>query len=111
MKTLLRNNGLSIVLLGLFAVFLAGQSWAGWNHENDERREHGEPPAGYGTYLGSAEFFEAMFENWESEFLQMGLFVLLTAVLFQKGSAESHEVPPEGGRPKRTRRQIGRAHV
>jgi hypothetical protein len=28
-------------------------------------------------------------ENWESEFLQMFAYVLLTAFLFQKGSAES----------------------
>ena len=30
-----------------------------------------------------------MFENWESEFLQMAAYVLLTVFLFQKGSSES----------------------
>jgi hypothetical protein len=30
-----------------------------------------------------------LFENWESEFVQMGLFVLLTVWLRQKGSSES----------------------
>ena len=30
-----------------------------------------------------------MFENWESEFLQMAFYVVLTVFLYQKGSAES----------------------
>ena len=40
-------------------------------------------------YLSSGHFFEATFENWESEFLQMALFVTLTMFLYQKGSSES----------------------
>jgi hypothetical protein len=51
----------------------------------------------YVQYLGSGDFVEAIFENWESEFLQMGLYVLLTAVLFQRGSAESKD--PEAQHP------------
>ncbi|MET0594203.1 MAG: DUF6766 family protein, partial [Polyangiaceae bacterium] len=41
------------------------------------------------AYLGSGHFLEALFENWESEFLQMGVFVVLSVKLRQKGSAES----------------------
>jgi len=37
-----------------------------------------------------------VFENLESEFLQMGVYVLLTAWLVQKGSAE---LKPDGGDP------------
>jgi hypothetical protein len=40
-------------------------------------------------YLGSGAFLSSLFENWESEFLQMALFVLLTVKLRQKGSSES----------------------
>ena len=40
-------------------------------------------------YLTSGDFYEAVFENWESEFLQMGSYVVLTVFLFQKGSSES----------------------
>jgi hypothetical protein len=47
-----------------------------------------------GQYVQRAEFGEATFENWESEFLQMGVYVLLTARLVQIGSAESR--PPDG---------------
>ena len=44
--------------------------------------------------LTSGAFAEATFENWESEFLQMGAYVLLTAWLIQKGSPESKN--PDG---------------
>jgi hypothetical protein len=42
-------------------------------------------------YLTTRHFAEATFENWESEFLQMGAFVLLTVFLRQKGSGESKQ--------------------
>jgi hypothetical protein len=44
---------------------------------------------GMAGYLISGDFIEATFENWESEFLQMGMYVVLTAFLFQRGSSES----------------------
>jgi hypothetical protein len=50
-----------------------------------------EPEISYGSYLRSGHFVEATFENWESEFLQMGAYVLLTAFLIQRGSAESRD--------------------
>ena len=46
---------------------------------------------GFGPYLTSGHFWQATAENWESEFLQMGVYVLITAYLFQKGSAESND--------------------
>jgi len=45
-------------------------------------------------YLGSGHFLSATFENWESEFLQMGMYVLLTVWLHQRGSAESRPLDP-----------------
>ncbi len=89
MRRLLRENGLSIVLASLFLVFLIGQSVAGHREYNSEQREHGESSLGYGAYLRSSHFWEATAENWESEFLQIFSYVFLTALLFQKGSAES----------------------
>ena len=59
---------------------------------NSNQLEHGEQPVSLAGYLLSGDFFEATFENWESEFLQMGMYVVLTAFLFQKGSAESKPV-------------------
>ena len=92
MKRFWRNNGLSIVMLGMFfLLFLLGQVWSGWLEENENRTEHGERPHTLSQYLTSAHFAEATMENWESEFLQMGVFVLFTVFLYQKGSAESKD--------------------
>lgn len=91
MKQLWRNNGLSIVLFTLFTVCLGGQSVAGHRAFNDEQREHGQAGVTYGEYLGSSHFLEATAENWESEFLQMAFYVMLTVFLFQRGSSESKD--------------------
>jgi hypothetical protein len=92
MKRFLRDNGLSLVVFNLFFIsFFLGQSLAGyWNH-NEDRREHGEDPVRYAEYLRDDAFWEATTENWESEFLQMFVYVVLTAYLYQRGSAESKD--------------------
>jgi hypothetical protein len=91
-KRIWRNNGLSIVMLGMFFVaFIFGQAYSGWLEENEDRTQHGLRPNSLGEYLTSAHFAEATTENWESEFLQMGIFVLFTVFLYQKGSAESKD--------------------
>src|SRR6478672_4263907 len=89
MRGFLKNHGLSLVMFALFAVFLVGQALAGWSHSREEQRDHHVPEESFSAYLGSGDFFEAMFENWESEFLQMGAFVMLSSFLVQKGSAQS----------------------
>ena len=94
MRRWVRENGLSIALFGLFILFLSAQSLTGWRSSNADRQEHDQRTLGYGSYLTSAHFVEATFENWESEFLQMAAYVVLTAWLVQKGSSESK--PPEG---------------
>jgi hypothetical protein len=88
----LRDNGLSLVLFGLFASSLLGQALAGHHHYNDEQVEHGQPTVSMTEYLRSGDFLEATAENWESEFLQMGAYVLFTCFLFQRGSAESKKI-------------------
>ena len=85
----LRENALSIALFVCFIVFLAGQVISGLAIYNDDQRSHGAPATTLGAYLASGHFFEAVFENWESEFLQMAAFVLMTIALRQKGSSES----------------------
>jgi hypothetical protein len=90
-RRFLRDNGLSLVLIGVFLVLLAGQSLVGWFQYNDDRSDHGRPPVGFGRYLGTGHFAEAVFENWESEFLQMAGYVWLTSLLFQRGSSESRD--------------------
>lgn len=97
MKKALKYNGLSIVMFGLFAVFMVGMSAAGVRQYNQEQTDHGQKAVSYVKYLQTGAFVEATFENWESEFLQMGGFVLLTVWLRQKGSPESKKL--EGHEP------------
>lgn len=68
---------------------IIGQIYTGWNEYVQERFEKGLSFHSLSEYLHSGHFIQATFENWESEFLQMGLYVYMTVFLFQKGSAES----------------------
>ncbi|HEX9996886.1 MAG TPA: DUF6766 family protein [Abditibacterium sp.] len=86
-----RDNGLSIVVGAIFLVCLVGQTITGWHDHNNEQRLHREAPDSLGQYMRSGDYFEAIFENWESEFLQMGAYIVLTVALFQRGSAESKD--------------------
>ena len=95
MRRLFRNNGLSIVLMGLFIFTMVGQTLTGFRQYNETQRDHHQPTVGMGEYLKSGHFWEATAENWESEFLQMAMFVVLTAFLYQKGSAESKDPDDE----------------
>jgi hypothetical protein len=97
MRRLLRDNGLSITMFGLFFVLLVMQSLTGWRTANQDNQEHRQPTESYANYLTSDHFLEATAENWESEFLQMAGYVALTAFLFQKGSPESKD--PDGQEP------------
>lgn len=95
----LRDNGLTIVLVLLFAASLVGQWLTGLNFHNAELADHGEAPIGALAFLTDPQFLATVFENWESEFLQMSAYVVLTAFLFQRGSAESRDPdePPRDG--------------
>ncbi len=104
MRSLLRNHGLSIALLGIFLVTFLGQILRGQADYNHEREQEHEAPLSLGGYLQSAHFLEAATENWESEFLQMGTYVLATAWLYQKGSAESRD--PLKRRQSRSTRSV-----
>lgn len=83
------RNGLSIVLLLLMVLCWGGQFFTGWRTLNSELLENGKPALNLVSYLSSGHFIQATFENWESEFLQMMLYILLTVSLRQKGSSES----------------------
>lgn len=83
------RNGLSIALFLLMIFSMAGQFYTGWKTENQELADEGAALLSAVEYLQSGHFIQALFENWESEFLQMMLYILLTVHLRQKGSAES----------------------
>ena len=86
-----RENALSLVLFGVFFFSLVGQFLTGFEEYNKDQRDPREPTVDHVEYLGTGHFIEAVFENWESEFLQMAAYVILTIFLIQKGSAESRK--------------------
>ena len=98
MKTFFRDNGLTVALVALFLFSALGMIWSGHSAYNEELQHHGSPAIGLLAYLMSGDFLSALFENWESEFLQMSAYVILTAMLFQRGSAESRD-PDDPDRP------------
>lgn len=85
----LKRNALSITFLVLMVFSLAGQIYTGWKEHNDFLETYDQPGTDLKTYLVSGHFLQATFENWESEFFQMALFVILTIYMKQEGSSES----------------------
>lgn len=88
-NSFLCNNSLSIVFLFLALITIVAQVITGLYQYNNFLIEHNQNSVGILQYLTSGHFIEATFENWESEFFQMGLFVWFTVFLRQKGSSES----------------------
>ena len=88
----LYENALTIVAFAFFVISMVGLVFAGHDAYNADQRQHGQAPVGLSAYLTSGHFLEANGENWESAFLQMGVFVLLTRLLYQRGSSESKRI-------------------
>jgi hypothetical protein len=103
MRRFIREQSLSLVFGGLFLAALAGQAFAGWHDYNNLETWHaqmaGESPEtiSFARYLTSSSFAQAVTENWQSEYLQFTLFILLTVWFIQKGSPESKQPGEEGG--------------
>lgn len=97
----MRDNGLLIAVFTIFFVTVLGMSVAGWLSENNDLDDHKQPAESYGAYVVSGDFIEGVFENWESEFLQMWALILLTVTFRQKGSSDSK--PMRGKAPQDTR--------
>jgi hypothetical protein len=86
------RNGLTIVFISLFIITLTAQGLTGWKQHNEDLQEEDAKAITLGTYLKSGHFISATFENFESEFLQMALYVIMTISLRQIGSAESKKL-------------------
>lgn len=106
---ILRDNGLTIVLVLLFAGSITGHWIAGWHVQLETARLHGAAGLSLWRYAASPEFLSSVFENWESEFLQMSAYVVLTAMLIQRGSAESRnpDAPPRDADLEKQSRKPG----
>jgi hypothetical protein len=93
----LKENSLSLVFGGLFLGSLVGQAFAGLAQLNAEQHAEGLGRLTMGRYVTSSDFAVDVAENWQSEYLQFFLFILLTVWLLQRGSPESKELDKAGG--------------
>jgi hypothetical protein len=81
MKKVFQDNGFSIVLAILFILSLAGQAVFQYLHEINLAAQHAQQLS-TSEYLNS--FLSAMFANWQAEFLQVFVIVVLTSFLSLK---------------------------
>jgi uncharacterized protein DUF6766 len=88
----LYENSLLLVMGMIFLASWYAQSVSGWTVYNDGQMAHGEPQLSWWEYIGTSNFWEATLQNWQSEFLAVGSFAVLTIYLRQRGSPESKPV-------------------
>jgi hypothetical protein len=96
MKTFLKENSLTLVFGVLLLIVLFFQAVSGHADFNQQQVTDGLPPVSFGRYISSASFGVDVAENWQSEYLQFFLYVLLTVWLVQKGSPESKPIGEAG---------------
>lgn len=90
-RNLWRNYSLSIVLGLLFLTSFLVHGWTGWHRFSVEQQQHGEVARWLGDDGYVWEWAVTTLENWQSEFLQLLTFVILTSFLIHKGSHESKD--------------------
>jgi len=91
-----RENGLTLFFGLLLLLALLGQSVAGRAEFNNQQLADGLEQVSYAQYLTTSDFAVDVAENWQSEFLQFFLFIMVTVWLVQRGSTESKELGKEG---------------
>jgi uncharacterized protein DUF6766 len=91
-RTALYSNSLLIFMVFIWLGSWFAQSATGWSEFNSEQLEHHQPTLSWLSYIGSSHFWEQTLQNWQSEFLAIGSFVVFTIYLRQRGSPESKPV-------------------
>jgi hypothetical protein len=95
-RRLLRDHGLSLVFGAILLAALAGQAFTGQALYNDQATASGLPEMTLAQYVTSSQYAVDVAENWQSEYLQFLLFIVLTVWLVQRGSPESKPLDAVG---------------
>jgi hypothetical protein len=90
-----KNYGLSIALFALFGFAFLLHTGTGWMQYSSEQVTHGESPTVFGDSGYVWYWAEWTLQNWQSEFLELGVIVVLSSFLIHKGSAESKDSDDE----------------
>ena len=96
MRRFLRDNGLALFFGAIFLASLIGQALVGHADFNHLQARHHDDPISLGRYIFSSDFGSDVLENWQSEYLQFTLFILMTVWLLQRGSPESKPMGKAG---------------
>jgi hypothetical protein len=96
MRRFLRDNGLGLFFGAIFLGSLVGQALVGHADFNHIQLRHHDDPISLGRYVLSSDFGSDVMENWQSEYLQFTLYILMTVWLLQRGSPESKELDNVG---------------
>jgi hypothetical protein len=104
MRRFVGHNGLSLVFLILFLAAVVAQAFAGHAEFNDQQQSHGGSSISLWRYVTSSAYGVAVMENWQSEYLQFTLFILLTVWFVQRGSPESKQLGKRGRESDREQR-------
>jgi hypothetical protein len=86
------EHSLSLALASLFLLSWLGHALGGHAEFNQGQMEHGQPPISLWGFVTSSAFWFQSLQNWQSEFLSVGVLVLLGIFLRQRGSPESKPV-------------------
>ena len=96
MRRFVRENSLTLFFLTLFLASLIAQAFVGHSDFNHDQVAHQDETMSLGRYVTSSVYWVDVMENWQSEYLQFTLFILMTVWLLQKGSPESKELDQAG---------------
>jgi hypothetical protein len=92
LRTFVYSNSLLLVMAILFLGSWLAQSLTSWRFFNEDQRQHGEAAVSWSSFVTQADFWEQTLQNWQSEFLAVGVMVIFTVYLRQRGSPESKPV-------------------
>jgi hypothetical protein len=106
-RTAIRESSLSWFFGLILLLTLIGQAYTGLAEYNSSVTMNDLPVLSIGEYVTSSQFAVDVAENWQSEYLQFLLYIVLTVWLVQRGSPESKQVDETGGEDDK-KQQVGR---
>jgi Domain of unknown function (DUF6766) len=107
LRKALKENSLSLFFGVLLLCTLVGQAFSGLAEYNSTVAVEDLPRLTIGEYVTSSQFAVDVAENWQSEYLQFLLYILLTVWLIQRGSPESKKEGEEGSEDDK-KQKLGR---
>jgi hypothetical protein len=91
-RTAVYSRSLGLLVGVLFLLSWFAQSISGLSAYNAEQLATLQDPVSWPGYVASADFWNRTLQNWQSELLAVGSFVVFAVYLRQRGSPESKPV-------------------